>query len=124
VGVVVVLLSVIVTIALLPMALVVWVPPSGVDLVILFGVACLATLGHYTMTLAFKSTLMSVTQPVTFLQLVWAVMLGALVFDEALDPFVILGGMIILASVTFITWREALLKRRSQIPPVLSPKFE
>ena len=124
VGVVVVLLSVIVTIALLPMALVVWVPPSGVDLVILFGVACLATLGHYTMTLAFKSTLMSVTQPVTFLQLVWAVMLGALVFDEALDPFVILGGMIILASVTFITWREALLKRRSQIPPVLPPKSE
>ena len=76
------------------------------------------------MTLAFKSTLMSVTQPVTFLQLVWAVMLGALVFDEALDPFVILGGMIILASVTFITWREALLKRRSQIPPVLPPKSE
>ena len=34
VGVVVVLLSVIVTIALLPMALVVWVPPFGVDLVI------------------------------------------------------------------------------------------
>ena len=122
VGVIVVLLSVIVIIALLPMALVVWVPPSGFDLVILFGVVCLATLRHFTMTLAFKSTLMSVTQPVTFLQLVWAVMLGALVFDEALDPFVILGIMIILASVTFITWREVLLQRRSQITLVLPPK--
>ena len=122
VGVIVVLLSVIVIIALLPMALVVWVPPSGFDLVILFGVVCLATLRHFTMTLAFKSILMSFTQPVTFMQLVWAVTLGALVFDEALDPFVILGIMIILASVTFITWREVLLQRRSQITLVLPPK--
>jgi drug/metabolite transporter (DMT)-like permease len=122
VGVIVVLLSVIVIIALLPMALVVWVPPSGFDLVILFGVVCLATLRHFTMTLAFKSILMSFTQPVTFMQLVWAVTLGPLVFDEALDPFVILGIMIILASVTFITWREVLLQRRSQITLVLPPK--
>jgi drug/metabolite transporter (DMT)-like permease len=122
VGVIVVLLSVIVIIALVPMALVVWVPPSGFDLVILFGVVCLATLRHFTITLAFKSILMSFTQPVTFMQLVWAVTLGALVFDEALDPFVILGIMIILASVTFITWREALLQRRSQITLVLPPK--
>ena len=46
-GLVVVLLSVIVTIALLPMALVGWVPPSGFDLIILFLVACIATLAHY-----------------------------------------------------------------------------
>ena len=91
-GLVVVLLSVIVTIALLPMALVVWVPPSGFDLIILFLVACIATLGHYTMTLAFKDTSISVTQPVTFLQLVWAVTLGVVVFGEAVDPFVVLGG--------------------------------
>ena len=91
-GLVVVLLSVIVTIALLPMALVVWVPPSGFDLIILFLVACIATLGHYTMTLAFKATSISVTQPVTFLQLVWAVTLGVVVFGEAVDPFVVLGG--------------------------------
>ena len=91
-GLVVVLLSVIVTIALLPMALVVWVPPSGFDLIILFLVACIATLGHYTMTLAFKATSISVTQPVTFLQLVWAVTLGVVVFGEAVDPFVVLEG--------------------------------
>ena len=95
-GLVVVLLSVIVTIALLPMALVVWVPPSGFDLIILFLVACIATLGHYTMTLAFKATSISVTQPVTFLQLVWAVTLGVVVFGEAVDPFVVLGGGLFL----------------------------
>lgn len=121
-GLVVVLLSVIVTIALLPMALVVWVPPSGFDLIILFLVACIATLGHYTMTLAFKATSISVTQPVTFLQLVWAVTLGVVVFGEAIDPFVVLGGGIILGSVTFISWREATLQRRLRTPPVPATK--
>ena len=121
-GLVVVLLSVIVTIALLPMALVVWVPPSGFDLIILFLVACIATLGHYTMTLAFKATSISVTQPVTFLQLVWAVTLGVVVFGEAVDPFVVLGGGIILGSVTFISWREATLQRRLCTPPVPATK--
>ena len=119
---VVVLLSVIVTIALLPMALVVWVPPSGFDLIILFLVACIATLGHYTMTLAFKATSISVTQPVIFLQLVWAVTLGVVVFGEAVDPFVVLGGGIILGSVTFISWREATLQRRLRTPPVPATK--
>ena len=121
-GLVVVLLSVIVTIALLPMALVVWVPPSGFDLIILFLVACIATLGHYTMTLDFKATSISVTQPVTFLQLVWAVTLGVVVFGEAVDPFVVLGGGIILGSVTFISWREATLQRRLRTPPVPATK--
>ena len=121
-GLVVVLLSVIVTIALLPMALVVWVPPSGFDLIILFLVACIATLGHYTMTLAFKATSISVTQPVTFLQLVWAVTLGVVVFGEAVDPFVVLGGGAILRSVTFISWREATLQRRLRTPPVPATK--
>jgi len=39
-------------------------------------VACFATAGHFTMTLAFAAAPMTVTQPVTFLQLVWAVLLG------------------------------------------------
>ena len=121
-GLVVVLLSVIVTIALLPMALVVWVPPSGFDLIILFLVACIATLGHYTMTMAPKATAISVTQPVTLLQLAWAVTLGVVVFGEAVDPFVVLGGVIILGSVTFISWREATLQRRLRTPHVPATK--
>jgi len=53
-----------------------------------------------------------VTQPVTFLQLVWAVTLGAVVFGEAVDGWVIFGGAVIMASVSFITWREAVAKRK------------
>lgn len=111
-GVVVGLLSVFVTIGLAPFALADWVTPNARELVFLAGVSVFATAGHYTMTLAFAAAPMTVTQPVTFLQLIWATLLGALWFGEAVDIWVILGGIVILGSVTFITWREAMLKRQ------------
>ena len=110
-GVVVGLLSVFVTLGLAPFAISVWIMPTGQELLILLAVACFATAGHYTMTMAFAAAPVTVTQPITFLQLVWATALGALVFSEPVDIWVILGGFVILGSVTFITWREATLKR-------------
>lgn len=112
--VVVAMLSLFVTIALAPFAALNWVTPTWSDIGILLAVAFFAQAGHYTMTLAFAAAPVTVTQPITFLQLVWATLLGLLVFDEAVDTYVILGGALILASVTFITWREAVLKR----PPI------
>ncbi|WP_286197198.1 DMT family transporter [Tropicibacter sp. R15_0] len=105
-------MSVTVTICLAPLAIPVWVWPSWQDLLVLFLVACFATGGHYAMTLAFKAAPLTVTQPVTFLQLLWSVSLGALLFDEAVDPWVIAGGGLIMGAVVFITWREAVLNRR------------
>lgn len=114
--VVVAMLSLWVTVALAPFALANWVTPTLYELAVLFGVACFATAGHYTMTLAFASAPLTVTQPVTFLQLIWATLLGALAFGESVDIWVVLGGSMILAAVTFITWREAVLKRRAITP--------
>ncbi|UTS81102.1 Riboflavin transporter [Phaeobacter piscinae] len=120
--VVVAMLSIWVTVFLAPFAAVVWVTPTLWELAILFAVACFATAGHYTMTLAFASAPVTVTQPVTFLQLLWATLLGALVFGEAVDIWVVAGGCLILAAVSFITWREAVLKRRALTPASLATK--
>jgi drug/metabolite transporter (DMT)-like permease len=115
--VVVAMLSIFVTLGLAPFAIAVWVWPSVQELGVLFLVACFATAGHYTMSLAFAAAPVTVTQPVTFLQLVWAASLGAVVFGEPVDMWVVGGGTLILASVSFITWREAVLKRRAITPP-------
>ncbi len=117
--VVVGMLSITVTIGLAPLAVMVWVTPTFMELVVLFGVACFATLGHYTMTMAFAAAPVTVTQPVSFLQLVWAVLLGWVMFDEGLDVWVVTGGLIIICAISFITWREAVLKRR-QITPLVN----
>ena len=120
-SVVVAMLSITVTLGLAPLAWSVWVTPSWNDIGWMFLVACFATAGHYTMTLAFAAAPVTVTQPVTFLQLIWAVLLGWIVFAEDPDLWVILGGIIILAAVCFITWREAVLRRR-EITPAAVPK--
>lgn len=106
--VVVFYLSILVPILLAPIAWMVWVPIGWVDLGWLFVCAMFATLGHYTMTLAFRAAPLTVTQPVTFLQLLWATLLGVLVFAEPVDAYVVIGGAMIIASVSFITWREAM----------------
>lgn len=121
-AVVVGMLSLTVTIGLAPLALVDWIPPTMNEVLILFAVACVATAGHYTMMLAFQSAPLVMTQPATFLQLIWAVSMGALLFGEAVDPFVVLGGLVIVFAVSFISWREMVLKRRSLTPAPFSTK--
>jgi drug/metabolite transporter (DMT)-like permease len=116
-AIVVGMLSICVTIGLAPFAAAVWVTPTLHEIGLLFAVACFATAGHFTMTLAFQCAPLTVTQPVTFLQLIWAATLGAVAFHEAVDIWVVLGGLVIMASVTFITWRESRLKRPAITPP-------
>lgn len=118
-GVVVAMMALTVTIGLAPFALWVWVPVTLVQVAWLGLVAVFATAGHYTMTRAFACAPLAVTQPVTFLQLVWATALGALAFGESIDPWVILGGALIIGAISYITWREAQLKRRTT--PAVAP---
>ncbi len=113
-SVVVGMLSITVTICLAPFAAAVWTPPTATQIFWLFWVAAFATAGHFAMTLAFAAAPVTITQPVTFLQLVWAVALGALLFGEAVDAFVVLGGLVIMASVVFISWREAVLRKQAR----------
>ena len=122
-AIVVTMLSITVTIGLAPLALANWVTPTGSELVVLFAVAALATAGHYTMSMAFAAAPVTVTQPVSFLQLVWAVLLGAVVFGEGVDPWVVIGGLVIISSIAFITMREAVLKRKIRTPAVPATKF-
>jgi len=109
-AVMVLMLSIFVPIGLAPLALANWVAPTGAEITTLTGVAVLATTGHYTMSKAFQAAPITVTQPASFLQLVWAILIGALFFDEPANIWVVLGGASIMGSVLFISWREAKLK--------------
>ncbi|MEF3048165.1 DMT family transporter [Pseudotabrizicola sp. L79] len=117
-GQAVAVLSLVVTLGLAPLAWWVWVPISLAQVAWLAVVAACATLGHYCMSRAFAVAPVAVTQPVVFLQLVWATILGAVAFAEPVDPFVLLGGGVIVAAVSYITWREAVLRRRAAKPDV------
>ncbi|WP_299360900.1 DMT family transporter [uncultured Paracoccus sp.] len=107
---VVAMMSMTVAIGLAPLAAAVWVPPSAAQVVALAATAMFATLGHYAMTRAFAAAPLTVTQPFVFVQLVWASLLGIAVFHEPLDPWVLVGGGVMIAAVTWITWRESQLR--------------
>lgn len=121
--VVVFMLTIFVSLGLAPLAALDWVTPTWGQVGVLALVAMFAQAGHYTMTLAFAAAPVTVTQPITFLQLVWATLLGLLVFSEPVDLWVVLGGVLILGAVTFITWREAKLNRRPITPPINATKM-
>lgn len=112
-GAVVAMLSLTVAMGLAPLALAAWVPVSAAEAGWLALVAVVATLAQYAMMRAFAAAPVSVTQPVIFLQLVWATLLGALVFAEPVDPVVLAGGALIVGSVIALTLREEVLRRRA-----------
>ncbi|WP_241565190.1 DMT family transporter [Paenirhodobacter populi] len=116
-GDIVAMMTVTVTLVLAPFAIAVWVPLTWAQVGWIGLTAAFATLGHYCMTRAFACAPVTVTQPVTFLQLVWASMAGWLLFGETVDPYVILGGGLIITAVSYMTWREAATRR--QLTPVV-----
>mgnify|MGYP001828726152 FL=1 len=118
-SVVVGMLSIFCTIGLAPFAFAVWQEPTLAEVGWMALVALFATAGHYTMTLAFAAAPVTVTQPVAYLQLIWATLLGLWAFGEPVDGWVLLGGIIIMTSVTFITIRETMLKRRREAASTL-----
>ncbi|WP_238382569.1 DMT family transporter [Tabrizicola thermarum] len=115
-SVIVAMLSVTVTLGLMPLALWQWQPVRWEQCAWLAAVAALATLGHYAMARAFRAAPLAVTQPVTFLQLIWAALLGALAFGEPVEAWVMAGGALIILAISANTWVEA---RRDRLAPAL-----
>jgi len=116
-GLVVAMLSLTVTVGLLPFALAVWQPVEALQAGLLAGTAVLGTAAHYCMTRAFAAAPLAVTQPVTFLQIVWATLLGVLVFGEAVDPWVLIGSAMILGAVSISTFTEWRASRSAALVP-------
>lgn len=104
-------LSIVCTLTMLVPAVTHWVTPNLTELLLLALTAFLATVGHYTMTKAFHLAPLSVLQPVGFLQLLWAILFGAILFGESIDIFVIIGGAILVGSTTYIAHRESVANR-------------
>ena len=91
------------TIVQLPLGLVPslfqWYWPQWVEwpLVILVGVSALSA--HYCLTSAFRLADASVVAPMDFLRLPLAAAVGVLIYNEPLDPFVMLGAALIMAGI-------------------------
>jgi drug/metabolite transporter (DMT)-like permease len=109
------LLTLFCTLALLPGALYYWQTPTLVELGWLALIAVFATTGHYAITQAISYAPLTVTQPFSFLQLIWAITFGYWLFDEVPDIWVFVGAMVIVAAISYMAHREAAVARELKI---------
>ena len=96
-----------VSVLTLPLAIPGWVQPSAAQWGLFLFAGILGSGGHYCLTRAFRSADISATQSVRFLDLIWASLMGILVFGDWPSESTLLGGLVIFASTMWIARREA-----------------
>jgi len=120
-GDILVMLSIYCTLALMPGAIYYWREPTLTEVGWLALVAVFATAGHYAITRAIAAAPLTVTQPLSFLQLIWAVVFGYWLFDEVPDTWVIVGGLVIIAAISYLAHREARAARLRKLRAATTP---
>lgn len=83
-----------------------WTWPSMEQCAWMLALAAFGTAGHLFLNQALKEGETSVVTPVDFVRLVWAAVIGYLVFGELPDAMTWIGGAMICASAGMIAWRE------------------
>ncbi len=116
-AVIVVWLGLTVAIYSFPLALLHWQWPNPVQWFTFFVCGVIGSAGHYCLTRSFVAADISATQSAKFLDLVWASLMGWIVFTDVPSQTTLLGGVVIAASTVWIARREA--RRRTAAPPVL-----
>jgi len=78
------------------------------------GLLCLAGMsGHYCLIRAYDATEAVRIQPFAYLQMVYGVLVGWVVFAEPIDPWMVLGMALIVGAGLYAIWREARAARRA-----------
>lgn len=105
-----------------PLAMLNWVWPTPLQCLWLLCAGVLGSCAHYAATQAFRVADVSATQPVRFLDLIWATLMGLLVFGDMPTASTLLGGLVIFTSTMWIARREArgarTVARLAEAPPV------
>ena len=106
-SVIVVWQSITVALFSLPLAMLAWRAPTLGQWFTFLLCGLLGSLGHYFLARSFTVADISATQSVKFLDLVWASLLGWLVFADTPSQSTLIGGVVICASTLWIARREA-----------------
>jgi drug/metabolite transporter (DMT)-like permease len=89
------------------------IPPDLLHWVVLLSLGFFGGLGHWLIIKAYKRASVSSLAPYPYLQLVWAVIWGYVVFDDLPDRYTLAGAAIIVASGGYIVHRERQLRLAS-----------
>lgn len=95
-----------VTVLSVPLGLIHWMTPTLWQWLGFVFAGVLGSFGHYCLARGFRIADISATQSLRFLDLIWASMLGWLVFSDVPSQTTLLGAFLILAATVWIARRE------------------
>jgi len=88
-----------------------WTPPSGRALALLAFTAILLLIGYQCIIMALRAGDISAVAPFRYSALLWAMLLGHLVFGDRPDAMMVTGAAIIMLSGLYVFYRERVRAR-------------
>jgi drug/metabolite transporter (DMT)-like permease len=88
-----------------------WVWPSTLHLAQITGSGICLIIGHWSIIVALRSAPVSVTAPFGYTNVVWAVLLGLIIWGDRLEPLTMLGAGLVVGSGVYALYREGKLAR-------------
>ena len=83
-----------------------WDPVSRSDWSVMLLLSASGVVGHYLLIKCYEVAEASAIQPFAYLQLIWASMIGIIIFGEQITTNVLIGACIIVSAGLFTLWRE------------------
>ena len=111
---IILILSVGISIMMLLPAVAVWQSPSPQNWIGVFAITGCATLGHVSLMRSFSGPMWA-AQTGKYVQLLFVVIFGIVLFDEIPEVPVLAGALVVLASVSYIAIREGRLRKQANL---------
>src|SRR5579862_1812163 len=83
-----------------------WIMPSTAEFATLATIGFLGGMGHILLTESYRYASASVVAPFDYTSMIWALILGYLMFGEVPTAMIVLGSAIIAGAGLFVIWRE------------------
>jgi drug/metabolite transporter (DMT)-like permease len=99
----------------LPLAIPVWVWPTGTQWLWFLASGIVGSIGHYCVNRALGAADATASQTVRFLDLVWMTVLGFLVFGNMPTVSTLIGGVVICGATTWVARREATRRKMTLV---------
>lgn len=89
----------------------VWIPPEANQWLLMIIVGFFGCVSHFCLIRAFRNAPASLVVPFSYSALIWAIILGFLVFGTWPDRWTLVGAGLIISSGLYIFYREAKLQK-------------
>jgi len=89
-----------------------WIWPQNYDLIFMVASGFLGFIAQICLTKSFQMADASLLAPLDFSSVIWSFLIGYIFFQEFITLNVLFGGFIIIMSVSYIFYRERVLKKQ------------